>query len=376
MLNPYARLNLLNDVLNSYTNEFTNPIYFPQGKQMAKLPQYQHSHDKEASDNESESSVIRAVSTSGSESSSVAHQNDRTSKGQNSVILSKNHQGEISAFSINRVNSQASFLSGQDSIASDQMYAQPNMAYNLAQSNQFNQVQPMKRKSNICLSRENIMKNWTDQDDENLIRLADQYKNDWKKIAKRIITNNKKKVTPNFLKNRYKEVAGDHIKKGVKFTHDEDLRIAELFAQHGTSWTKIASYFPDRTPVMIKNRYYSHIRRKGLLNTLINEASGIEEKIENQESEDSELRNESESIYEEEEKVKERPIPQIQHLGQLAQFSQWNAAANAFFFPIEVHEPVDINRYFADDELHAKVTPYGEDQNLLTFTKLFPSFYN
>ena len=291
---------------------------------MAKLPQqYPLSHDKEASDNESESSVIRAVSTSGSETSSVTHENDRTSKGQNSVILTKNHQGEINAFSINRVNSQASFLSGQDSFSSEQMYAQPNISYNLAQSNQFNQTQPMKRKSNICLSRENIMKNWTQQDDENLIRLADQYKNDWKKIAKRIITNNKKKVTPNFLKNRYKEVAGDHIKKGVKFTHEEDLKIAELFAQYGTAWTKIASYFPDRTPVMIKNRYYSHIRRKGLLNALINEAAGIEQKIENQESEDSDLRNESESIYEEEEKIKDRSIPQIQQLNQLAQFSQW-----------------------------------------------------
>jgi hypothetical protein len=129
-----------------------------------------------------------------------------------------------------------------------------------------------KRKSNIALSRENILKEWGGSDDDQLMKLADQYKNDWKKIAKRITVNSKKKVTPNFLKNRYKEVAGDHIKKGVKFSHEEDLKIAELFNEHGTQWTKIAAHFVDRTPVMIKNRYYSHIRRKGLLCELSEEA--------------------------------------------------------------------------------------------------------
>jgi len=131
---------------------------------------------------------------------------------------------------------------------------------------------PPKRKSNICVSKENIMKTWTSEDDQNLKKLADQYKNDWKKIAKRIITQTKKKVTPNFLKNRYKDIAGEQIKKGVKFSHEEDLLIAKLFEKHNTQWTLIAAEFTDRTPVMIKNRYYSHIRRKGLLQNLTCEA--------------------------------------------------------------------------------------------------------
>jgi len=118
------------------------------------------------------------------------------------------------------------------------------------------------------------MKCWAAGDDNELMSLADQYKNDWKKIARRITSSRKKKVTPNFLKNRYKEIAGDHIKKGVKFTHEEDLEIARLFEIHGTSWTHIAHQFKDRTPVMIKNRYYSHIRRKGLLSDLVTEAQG------------------------------------------------------------------------------------------------------
>jgi len=131
-----------------------------------------------------------------------------------------------------------------------------------------------KRKSNIFISRENIMRTWTEKDDKELRRLADQYKNDWKKIAKRIITNQRKKVTPNFLKNRYKEIAGDQIKKGVKFSHEEDLKIAKLYESYGTDWTAISAAFVDRTPVMIKNRYYSHIRRKGLLDSLKFEARG------------------------------------------------------------------------------------------------------
>jgi len=204
------------------------------------------------------------------------------------------------------------------------------------------------------------MEKWCGQDDAYLIKLADQYKNDWKKIAKRIVTTHKKKVTPNFLKNRYKEVAGDHIKKGVKFTHDEDLRIAKLFDEYGTSWTKIAEHFTDRTPVMIKNRYYSHIRRKGLLPTLITEShSDSSPQEEHVHCKHIEIREQLVSHGEEiQEEKKSNEIPPIPYYPGKEQLTFQYALPEAYY---------DINRFFTvDEELHTRITPY-DDAALLAF---------
>jgi len=249
-------------------------------------------------------------------------------------------------FKLTRTNSNGSFLSYEDTVLSTQM------------STNSNQSAQNKRKSNICLSRENIMKTWTGQDDSVLLKLADQYKNDWKKIAKRIITNNKKKVTPNFLKNRYKEVAGDQIKKGVKFTHHEDLLIAQLFQKYGTCWTQISTHFPDRTPVMIKNRYYSHIRRKGLLGDLVDEANDGSSEICNVKCEETDSIDESNDFSDNNnqpcEPVQEE-IRKIEHedvdcfLGDKERDVKFFDLTDPFF---------EIHSYFPEDELHTRITPY------------------
>jgi len=70
-----------------------------------------------------------------------------------------------------------------------------------------------------------------------------------------------KKVTPHFLKNRFKYLNNDKFLLRIKFEHSEDLKLALLYKQHGSKWENIANNFPNRTPVMLKNRYYSHIRK-------------------------------------------------------------------------------------------------------------------
>jgi hypothetical protein len=42
----------------------------------------------------------------------------------------------------------------------------------------------------------------------------------------------------------------------------EDQRIIELYLQNGTKWSNIAKYFEKRTGDMIKNRFYSTLRKK------------------------------------------------------------------------------------------------------------------
>ena len=39
------------------------------------------------------------------------------------------------------------------------------------------------------------------------------------------------------------------------WTQDEDLLLRNLFQQFGKQWSRIASYFPTRTDVMLKNRW-------------------------------------------------------------------------------------------------------------------------
>ena len=47
-----------------------------------------------------------------------------------------------------------------------------------------------------------------------------------------------------------------------RFKQEEDEKILKYCAKFGRKWTKIASYFTGRTGDMIKNRFYSCIRKK------------------------------------------------------------------------------------------------------------------
>ena len=114
---------------------------------------------------------------------------------------------------------------------------------------------------------------WSEEKDHTLLKLGAQYKCDWKKISKRF---NHKKVTPHFLKIRYKELICAPLQRRVKFNHREDLMIAKYFEKYGSNWAQMATHFKDRTAIMLKNRYYSFIRKRDLLNNLVLEVKDIE----------------------------------------------------------------------------------------------------
>ena len=103
--------------------------------------------------------------------------------------------------------------------------------------------------------------------------LGGKYKGDWKKIAKKL---NHKKITPHFLKIRYKELIGTPLQKRTKFVKKEDLMIVKYFESYGLDWTRMATHFSDRSPVMLKNRYYSFIRKKELYDKMLEEVREYE----------------------------------------------------------------------------------------------------
>jgi len=115
---------------------------------------------------------------------------------------------------------------------------------------------------------------WDEGLDELLLKLGAQFKGDWKKIAKKF---NNKKITPHFIKIRYKELNSTaSITRRIKFNHREDLMIAKYFDKYGSNWAQMAVFFPDRTAIMLKNRYYSFIRKREVLDLLLQKAKEIE----------------------------------------------------------------------------------------------------
>jgi hypothetical protein len=120
----------------------------------------------------------------------------------------------------------------------------------------------------------------TSEDEQVLLRLVVHLKNSWKKIAKRFNCLRKKKVTIHTLRTRYNELAPKLFKKKGKFTHQEDLLLAKYYSKYGSDWEKIAVHIKNRTPNMLKNRYYSCLRKKKLLTGLLDELHLKEEEPE------------------------------------------------------------------------------------------------
>lgn len=117
------------------------------------------------------------------------------------------------------------------------------------------------------------MKGWCEEDEKLLRKLAVQYKFDWKKVSKKFAN---KKYTPHFLKMRYKGHDEGPVPKRVKFSHEEDVLIAKCFEEYGIDWDKMVVHFTNRTGIMLKNRYYSYIRKNDRLDKLLEEAQKVE----------------------------------------------------------------------------------------------------
>lgn len=160
------------------------------------------------------------------------------------------------------------------------------------------------------------LKNWSEKKDKILKSLATKCKYDWKKIAKKFNGSDKNPVAPLELKQRYKEITKVAIPLRVKFNHNEDLLIAKYFDIYGCDWVQISNHFTDRTPIMLKNRYYSHIRKKNLLSSMLHELKDTDKEITSEENseEHKETTDETQTEEENDEKVEEKTevIPETQ----------------------------------------------------------------
>ena len=97
---------------------------------------------------------------------------------------------------------------------------------------------------------------WKKEEDDLILSLIEIYGTSWSKISKIIKTRNGKQI-----RDRYINVLASNINKN-KFTPDEDILLLNLYKKYGPKWSKIHTYFKERTTDMIKNRFHSTLKRK------------------------------------------------------------------------------------------------------------------
>lgn len=104
-------------------------------------------------------------------------------------------------------------------------------------------------------------KHWKQSEDALLLEIIEQHGNTltWKDISKELVSRGVMKE-PDQCKRRYLNNLKTDINKS-KLTTSEIAKVFELFIQHKNSWKLISSFFPNRTVNIVKNTFFSLIRK-------------------------------------------------------------------------------------------------------------------
>ncbi|CAG8580020.1 7554_t:CDS:2 [Paraglomus brasilianum] len=113
---------------------------------------------------------------------------------------------------------------------------------------------------------------WTRQEDDLLINLYHEYGPLWTKITQLMVNRTSRQCAERW---------NNTLRPGINtapFTTSERNMIVQLYHNHGSQWSKIASHLPGRTPRMVKNSWYSmqraeatRIRKKMSIRFLVNQ---------------------------------------------------------------------------------------------------------
>ena len=98
--------------------------------------------------------------------------------------------------------------------------------------------------------------NWIKKEDDLVIDLVTKYGKNWSVISKFIPSRTGKQI-----RDRYLNTLDININRD-KFSNEEDEKLLQLYLQYGTKWSSMAKLFEKRTGDMIKNRFYSTLRKR------------------------------------------------------------------------------------------------------------------
>lgn len=97
---------------------------------------------------------------------------------------------------------------------------------------------------------------WTVDEDKKLAKLAKVFKKDWSKIAEHFANK-----PPHSLEKRWTKKYDPEVIVG-NWTQEEDDLILKLFEVEGSNWGRIARHLPGRVQSSVKNRFYGTIRKR------------------------------------------------------------------------------------------------------------------
>eukprot|EP01017_Pseudomicrothorax_dubius_P041507 TRINITY_DN6649_c0_g1_i2.p1 TRINITY_DN6649_c0_g1~~TRINITY_DN6649_c0_g1_i2.p1 ORF type:complete len:436 (-),score=96.87 TRINITY_DN6649_c0_g1_i2:88-1395(-) len=100
-----------------------------------------------------------------------------------------------------------------------------------------------------------LRKPWTKEEDAKLVALVEEFGNNWSAIAQRLEERSGKQVRERFLNTLDPNISHR------AWDESEDLTILQLFYKIGPKWAEIAKHLNGRPENMVKNRFYSHIRK-------------------------------------------------------------------------------------------------------------------
>lgn len=112
-----------------------------------------------------------------------------------------------------------------------------------------------------CSSRYNRIKpgivkgSWNAEEDEKLLNYVKRFGKNWSLISKYMTSRSGKQIRDRYLNTLDSSILRE------RFTKEEDNKILVLYKKYGSSWSSIAKNFTGRTGDMIKNRFYSSLKK-------------------------------------------------------------------------------------------------------------------
>jgi hypothetical protein len=97
---------------------------------------------------------------------------------------------------------------------------------------------------------------WEIEEDRRLYELVAIHGNDWATISSKMPGRSRKQVRERFLNALNPSINRE------KWTKEEDELILTTYHQIGSKWSEISKVLKNRPENMVKNRFYSHIKRK------------------------------------------------------------------------------------------------------------------
>ena len=144
--------------------------------------------------------------------------------------------------------------------------------------------------------RPGLIKGACDKEEDNkLLSLYEKYGKNWAAISKEMPHRTGKQIRDRFLNS-----LDSKFQRG-KFTEEEDQTIIKYYKIYGNSWAKIAKKLKTRTGDMVKNRFYSSLKKsifknKSLLKRKRERCAGPKNKVKiEEEFNNSEINNKANS---------------------------------------------------------------------------------